>query len=129
MLEKITPEMLIFVHGLKRIEYKIPGKEPICFLSEKVSEKYKELTDGEVKISDKSGKPTSYYRWVKTEPVLDSIRKELPKGWRDITHGQVAIAIPLENEDNKNRTEGNKVRVFFPTGEFSPVKMIIHGNF
>ena len=32
MLEKITPEMLIFVHGLKR-------KEPICFLSEKVSEK------------------------------------------------------------------------------------------
>ena len=129
MLEKITPEMLIFLHGLKRIEYKISGKETVCFLSEKDSGKYKELTDGEVKISDKSGKPTRYYRWVKTEPVPDNIRKELPKGWRDITHGQVAIAIPLESEDNKNRTEGNKVRVFFPTGEFSPVKMIIHGNF
>lgn len=129
MLEKITPEMLIFLHGLKRIEYKISGKETVCFLSEKDSGKYKELTDGEVKISDKSGKPTRYYRWVKMEPVPDNIRKELPKRWRDITHGQVAIAIPLESEDNKNRTEGNKVRVFFPTGEFSPVKMIIHGNF
>jgi len=129
MLEKITPEMLIFLHGLKRIEYKISGKELVCFLSEKDNGKYIELTDGEIKISDKSGKPARYYRWVQAEPVPDDIRKELSKGWRDITHGQVAIAIPLESEDNKNKSEGNKMRVFFPTGEFSPVKMIIHGNF
>ena len=130
MLEKITPEILIFLHGLKRIEYKILGKEPVCFLSEKDSGKSKELTDGELKISDEPGKFTRYYRWVKTVPVPNGIRKERPTDWQDITHGQVAIAVPLESEDNKNRTEGNKVRVFFPTGEFSPVKkMIIHGDF
>jgi len=128
MLKRIGPEVLIFLHGLKIIRYKGIDKE-FCFSCDRESNITGELKDGEVIISDQSGAVSRYYRWVKTEPIPENIREELPKNWQDLTHGQVAMAVLLEEKGCEERNIENRIRVYFPTKEFSPINITIHGNF
>lgn len=128
MLERIGPEVLIFLYGLKIIRYKGIDKE-FCFSCDRESNIAGELKDGEIKISDQSGAFSLYYRWVKTEPIPDQYIEELPKNWQELRLGQVAIAVLLKEEGHEEKNVENRIRVFFPTNDFSPVNIIIHGNF
>ena len=113
---------------MKVIRYKGIDKE-FCFSCDRESNIAGELKDGEIKISDQSGAVSRYYRWVKTEPIPENIKEELLLiNWSDITHGRVAVAVLLEEEGHEERNIENRIRVFFPTNDFSPVNIIIYGD-
>ncbi|GAG05613.1 unnamed protein product, partial [marine sediment metagenome] len=122
------PEVLIFLQGLKVIKYTGLDKE-VYFSCPRENNIPGELEDGEVIISEQSGVPSRYYRWSKTEPIPAETSKELPRNWKDLTHGQIAMAILLDKEGYGDKSSENKIRVYFPTEEFSPVRILIHGNF
>lgn len=128
MLDRIGPEVLIFLQGLKVIKYTGLDKE-VYFSCHRENNIPGELEDGEVIISEQSGEPLRYYRWSKPEPIPAETSKELPRNWQDLTHGQIAMAILLDEEGYGDKSSENKIRVYFPTEEFSPVRILIHGNF
>jgi len=127
MLSRISPEVLIFLRGLRIISYKGDDDE-ICFSRDRENNIPGELIDGEVIISEQSETVSRYYRWVKTVLIPENIKEKLPRNWQDLTHGQVAIAVLLEYEGSIERSNENKIHVYFPTEEFSPVNILIHGN-
>lgn len=121
LCQSLDPRVLLFLDGLERIEVVGTKQDFVAEVARTSNDRVELRTSAGIR---------RFLLYTETIPVPEkSLVECLGRGWSDVEAVRVAAAVPLDSGGRPERSESERLRVYFPTEEAAGLPLILNADF